>query len=140
MQSYVQFKSFVSRKSLPNYSTIMTFQELSDLPIQSIASDNCLLFLWASGAVFMDIDQRLELHGDLTFQRLDLSGTNKYLYQPIIQSRNVSFALFSKKVTYQSRGKRNIRQFLSCKKRRAQCQAFTDTTSDNRDVPNAKQD
>ena len=108
--------SSASRSCPENHYPTMTFQELSDLPIQSIASDNCLLFLWASGAVFMDISKIGTAWG-FEFSTVGFVWDKQISLPANYTIPQCEFCLTFKKGNIpEPRGKRNIRQFLSCKK------------------------
>ena len=96
----------------------LSTDELCDLPIQSINSDNCLLFMWAASPMLTDAIRVGEAWG---FQYKTIAFVwDKQ--NPVIGYYTMSQCemclVFKKGKIPQPRGKTNIRQFLTCKKSR----------------------
>ena len=107
----------MSSKSRPeNHYSTMTFTKLCDLDVQSITADSCLLFLWASGAVFQDMVDvgiawgfKYATVGFVWHKQIPVTGN--------YTMSECEFCLVLKKGKIpKPRGKQNIRQFLSCRK------------------------
>ena len=97
------------------YSTMAT-PEICDMPVQSIAKDDCLLFMWI---VDQYLEDALKVGKSWGFQFSTIAFVwDKQL--PVLGAFNQKQVeqcfLFRKGKIPQPRGKRNIRQFLSCKK------------------------
>ena len=100
-----------------HYST-MSLDEICDLPVHEIASDNCLLFLWVTGLNLMDAKDVGEAWGF----KYKTMGFVWYKHLPVVACYTMSDCeyclIFKRGKIPQPRGKRNIRQFLSCKRGR----------------------
>ena len=95
---------------------MMPTSEICDLSVQSIAQDDCLLFMWTTGLFLEDAFRVGKAWG---FQYATI-GFNWDKQLPILGCYTVIQTelclIFRRGKIPQPRGKRNIRQFLSCKK------------------------
>ena len=94
----------------------MTLRKLCELPVESIAKNDCLLFMWSTA---IHLPDALTL-GDKWGFRYITVGFAWDKVNPLIGHYNLTqmewVLLFKRGKIPQPRGKRNIRQFLSCKK------------------------
>ena len=96
----------------------MPFNELAELSVEHIASDNCLLFLWV---VSPELDTAIEIGKNWDF---DFITVGFIWHKQINGFGNYTLPecelclIFKRGKIPQPRGKRNIRQFLSCKRGR----------------------
>ena len=101
----------------PKYPTMKT-SEIIALPVANMASDNCLLFMWIVSSMLQDA---LDVGKAWGFEYITVGFVwDKQI--PIVAVYTMiqceMCLIFKKGKIPQPRGKRNIRQFLSCKRGR----------------------
>ena len=100
-----------------HYNT-MPLTAVCELPVCDIASEDCLLFLWVTGLNLMDAQEAGKAWGF----KYKTMGFVWYKHLPVVACYTMSECelclIFKKGKIPQPRGKRNIRQFLSCKRGR----------------------
>jgi len=104
----------VTSRADMHYPT-MSFAELGELPVLELAADDCLLFLWSSGAV---LDDMIQLGKKWGFQYVTVGfvwykqrkNTGHYT-----MSECEMVLIFKHGRIPKPRGARNVRQFLSQK-------------------------
>lgn len=96
----------------------MTIQEISDLPVKLLADVNCLLFLWVASPL---LDDGINVGKSWGFG----FSTVAFVWEKqnavpgnYTMSQCELCLVFKKGRIPQPRGKRNVRQFLSCKRGR----------------------
>ena len=96
----------------------MSQQDICNLPVPTIVSDDCLLFLWTISG---HLPESIEM-GNLWGFEYKAIGFVWYKHAPIKACYTMSDCelclIFKRGKIPQPRGKRNIRQFLSCKRGR----------------------
>lgn len=101
----------------PPYPTL-SFAELSELPVQEIASDNCLLFLWVLSC---DLERCIKIgkKWGFRFSTIGFVWEKQASMAGFYTMSNCEICLVFKRGRIpKPRGKRNIRQFLSVKRGR----------------------
>ena len=102
--------------AIDHYAT-MSIDDIIGLPVQSIASNDCLLFLWATSPRLPDCIKTGESWG---FSYITVGFVWHKGIKPLMGNYTMSECemclVFKRGKIPQPRGKRNIRQFLSCKK------------------------
>ena len=99
-----------------NHYPTMRTDDIVLLPVDSIAADDCLLFLWVSSPFLMDANQVAESWG---FKYITIGfvwDKQKSMIGHYTMSQCEMCLVFKKGRIPQPRGKRNIKQFLSCRR------------------------
>ena len=97
------------------YPTMST-AEICDLPVQSIAKDDCLLFIWTTGR-YLEGSIKVGNVWGFEYITIGFAWDKQWSVKGAYTQLQVEICLLFKRGKIpQPRGKQNIRQFLSCKK------------------------
>ena len=104
-------------KSVCDHYPLLTFETLKEMPVNAIAADNCLLFMWV---VSPKLYECIETGIAWGFKYSTVGFVWHKNAQPVLGTYTHSECemclIFKKGKIPQPRGKRNITQFLSCRR------------------------